>query len=334
MKNGEVEVEPPAKGECDPAPDFHTLVKEYLTWCATEGRRRKTVSKYRSNLQCFANFAANHSIVHVADLDQRFFDRFRNHRKPLIDATSMYHEGVAIRLFLNWCCQRSLIENNFLADTKFRRPRKEPKGGPNLAEINRILAASNEQWEDIASVLTFTGMRSGDCSRLRPQDLDLKGNWLHIISDEGRETKSGLSRKVPIHPRLRPTLERLPRHKRPWLFTAPPSNRYPAGDHHINTKRLNEYLVALLKKLNIRSGREDGYTTHSLRHSFETICVNAGIPQRVIDTWLGHASDRSMASVYYRLSDEDSQRFMLQVPFGTGKPAADAGDNKENGNDS
>lgn len=45
----------------------------------------------------------------------------------------------------------------------------------------------------------------------------------------------------------------------------------------------------------------------------------------MIDTWLGHRSDRSMASVYYKLADEDSQRFMLKVPLGTGQPAADAG---------
>ena len=32
-----------------------------------------------------------------------------------------------------------------------------------------------------------------------------------------------------------------------------------------------------------------------------------------------------MASVYYTLSDAESQRFMREVPFGTGIPAADAG---------
>ena len=91
-----------------------------------------------------------------------------------------------------------------------------------------------------------------------------------------------------------------------------------------------------------------------MRHSVETITVNAGIPQRVVDTWLGRQSDRSTASVYYRLSDEESQEFMTKhrpinccrmfnvvvtlrrddyhsrhtyssndpkVPFGTGEPA-------------
>jgi hypothetical protein len=32
-----------------------------------------------------------------------------------------------------------------------------------------------------------------------------------------------------------------------------------------------------------------------------------------------------MASVYYKLSDADSQVFMLKVPLGAGKPAANAG---------
>ena len=70
------------------------------------------------------------------------------------------------------------------------------------------------------------------------------------------------------------------------------------------------------------TGRKDGFVIHSLRHFFETFCVNAGIPQRVIDTWLGHRSDKSMAAVYYRLTDIDSQTFMSKVPFGDGHAGA------------
>ena len=45
----------------------------------------------------------------------------------------------------------------------------------------------------------------------------------------------------------------------------------------------------------------------------------------MVDTWLGHRSDQSMAAIYYKLRDEESQQFMTKVPFGTGTPAADAG---------
>ena len=116
---------------------------------------------------------------------------------------------------------------------------------------------------------------------------------------------------------------------RPWFFTATPSEKYPDGNHNISTKHLNEDLLKLLKKLNLPAGREGGFTIHSLRHSFETICVNAGSPQRVVDTWLGHRSDTSMAANYYKLLDPDSQRFMTQVPFGTDKPPTHGGESEQ-----
>jgi hypothetical protein len=47
-----------------------------------------------------------------------------------------------------------------------------------------------------------------------------------------------------------------------------------------------------------------------------------------VDAWLGHSSDKSMAANYYKLTDEESQRFMDEVAFGTGMPAADAGERK------
>lgn len=175
------------------------------------------------------------------------------------------------------------------------------------------------------AVLAFTGMRAGEFQRLRPEDIDLAGEWVHIRSRPGAETKTRESRKVPVHPRLRAVLEALPRTRRPWLFTAAPSKKFPGGDHHINVKRLNEQFTRLVGRLGMPVGRDAGFVVHSLRHFFETFTVNAGIPQRVIDAWLGHRSDKSMAAVYYRLRDEDSQSFMGKVPFGTGGLAADAG---------
>jgi integrase len=68
---------------------------------------------------------------------------------------------------------------------------------------------------------------------------------------------------------------------------------------------------------------------HSSRHFFETVCINAGVPQRAVDDWLGHAGDRSMSAIYYKLSDQDSQRFMKQVPCGTSVPTAYVGTDKE-----
>ncbi|HEV3145427.1 MAG TPA: tyrosine-type recombinase/integrase [Gemmataceae bacterium] len=87
---------------------------------------------------------------------------------------------------------------------------------------------------------------------------------------------------------------------------------------------MNEDFQKILKSLDLPAGRDAGFTLHSLRHFFETFCVNAGIPQRAVDTWLSHRSDKSIGAVYYRLNDEDSQKRMSAVPFGKNVAAAKA----------
>jgi integrase len=179
------------------------------------------------------------------------------------------------------------------------------------------------------ATLAFGGMRSGDEQRLLVCDVDLEGDWLHIKSREGAETKTGESHKVPIHPVLKPLLTATTPKRRGRdgrFFCEAASRQYPNGDHEMNTKRLNEDFLTILQELGIPAGKNDGgFTIHSLRSFFKTFCINAGVPKEVVDIWQGHAPDRSASAGYYKLSDEQSQQFMKQVPFRTSDPAANAG---------
>ena len=174
-----------------------------------------------------------------------------------------------------------------LAGVRLKKPPFVPKAGPSLGEVNRILAELTGTKKTMVAVLAFTGMRAGDLQRLTPADLDLKDNWLRVVSRKGLETKTRTSRNVPVHARLRAMLEPLPVSDKPWLFTMLPSDKYPNGDHWINIKKLNEDFQAAVLRAELPTGRDHGFTTHSLRHFFETHTVNSNIPQRVIDHWLG-----------------------------------------------
>ena len=153
------------------------------------------------------------------------------------------------------------------------------------------------------AVLAFTGMRAGELQRLRPEDVDLVGGWVHIRSRPGAETKTRESRKVPIHPRLRAVLEALPPDP-PAVAVHGGAEQEVPGRRPPHQREAAERAVHAAGRPARRcpSGRDAGFVVHSLRHFFETFTVNAGIPQRVIDTWLGHRSDKSMAAVYYRLT--------------------------------
>ena len=101
------------------------------------------------------------------------------------------------------------------------------------------------------------------------------------------------------------------RQRRDRFFTEPP------GDRPANVKLLNERFQQGAQGLDQPTGRTDsGAVRHSLRHFFETACVNAGVPQQVVDAWMGHGPGRVMLVFYYTLHIPVSQRCMQQVPFG------------------
>jgi integrase len=97
---------------------------------------------------------------------------------------------------------------------------------------------------------------------------------------------------------------------------AAPSRKYPLRDGPINLRELNATFQKLARTLGVRVGRkDDGLAIHSLRHFFETRCVNSRVAQLVSGAWMGRAGDGSMARAYYGRSDGASQRFMKRARF-------------------
>jgi integrase len=306
----------------DPPPPttIQDAVAAYIEFLKIEGRARKTIVRYQGELTNLREFLETIHITRLSQITPTVFDRFRAHCKGMGHGPrTMFHESIVVKQFLKWCRRRHLVGDNALADYKLNKPIIEPRGGPSLDGVNKILEIARGMRQVMIAMLAFTGMRSGECQRLRLEDVDYAGNWIHVVSRPGAETKTRRSRKVPIHPRLRTLLETMPTGKRTWFFTAAASPRYPEGDHWMNPKWLNEDFLKLLDQIDLPSGRKDGgYTVHSLRHFFKTYCINSGVPKPVVDTWQGHDSKADAADQYYRLSDEDSQRLMARVPFGTG----------------
>jgi integrase len=290
-------------------------VSMFINVSTTEGLRPKSIIKQRGILRCFTDFSKSQGTVSLSRVDLLLVDKYRSARKPDLSDKSMCHEGQLLKQFLACCCERQLIRRNPLEHSKFSPPKYAPRGGPSLQEINAILAAASPHRRPILATLAMTGLRSGEVAHLRVEDVDLEKDWIHVVSRRGLETKTGDSWKVPIHPRLHAFLEEARLHGPGFFFRSPASKKYPAGDHIISSKHLNEEFLRILKRLGIKAGREGGFTIHSLRHSFKTIAINSRVPKEIVDIWQNHAPDRSVSHVYFALSDEESQRFMATVSF-------------------
>ena len=210
-------------GSYQPGPPPMPLAKvidEYVAYLRTENRRPKTVTRYAGVLRTFQTFAEDNNVHRLTQVTMALVDKYRAFRKPNLSLPSMHTEAVMLKTLFKWARHRKYLRENPLESLKFTKPISRPRGGPSLAEVQTILAMALEPDRTHYAVLAFTGMRSGELRRLRVEDVDLVGNWIHIVSREGAETKTGCSRKVPIHPALKPILAAAST-TGPWFFTAP-----------------------------------------------------------------------------------------------------------------
>lgn len=292
-------------------------IDEFLDCKNVDGLGRKTLTKYRGILNTFREFAESKGINAIEQVTVSLFDSFRSYRRPHLSDKSMHHEATLVKSFVAWCDERGYVASNFLRNRRFQRPK--PKRIANvltLEQVNVLVASAPRRLRVPLAVIAFTGMRSGECQRLRVEDIDFEAGWIHIVSRDGHETKTRDSWRVPMHPALRTVLAEYRAPAKGYFFTAEASKKYPNGDNWINTKRLNESFQHLLQSQDLPAGRKSGgFSLHDLRHAFKSICIAHGVPREYVDRWQGHASVNAASDLYVHTFDEESQRHIADVPF-------------------
>lgn len=302
----------------------------YLTSKQSDNVSPKTLVKYRKELETFEAYLQDQGIIYLHALTEQVLEKYRGYRQNThlrkdtpasIHEKTLYTGLMIIKGFAKWCARRGrLLPHDPLQWFSVAKPALVKHPAPTLAMVNAILEKATMPRQAQYAFLSFTGARSGEMALMQRRDVDVEHKWLMIPTLKQKRTRIIVRRKVPLHPRLQGYLTtymaQFPAAADAPLFAAAPSGKYPAGNHPLNTKHLCEAFERLARALNLPVGRKHyGLVIHSLRHFMETFCVNAGIPQRVVDAWMGHVGDRSMGNVYYDLHDADSQNFMGRVPF-------------------
>lgn len=149
-------------------------------------------------------------------------------------------------------------------------------------EVRTLIAAARTDEERAMLVCALhTGMRAGELSALRWEDIDLVGRQVAIRRSlwRGHEggTKSGRERHVPLTPTLAEALERLP-HRAPFVFCHADGRPYAVW-------YFAPVLAAVAQRAGLRVLR-----WHDLRHTYASLLVMAGVPIRRVQELLGHAS--------------------------------------------
>lgn len=252
----------------------------------------KTADQHRAAIRRLAEYTPFVSDVTLSTVQGYFDDR----ASAGISRATLQRELSGMRGYWKWLSRRlDIIDRErdpFNVDIATQSKKRDTgRKAYSSAEAVRLLRAAVDKPDpklaDLIRLGMFTGARLEELCVMNADDVQLDNGVLTI---RDAKTLAGI-RDVPIHPRLRPVVERLKRdtgdgYLIPGLKRDKYGKRSPAiGKRFGHLKRDNNFSTR--------------HVFHSFRNTLKTQLRNAGVPLDVQNEMLGHEQDDEMLGVYY-----------------------------------
>ncbi len=286
------------------------LVEAYFRTTKAKGLALTTERKYRTDLDKLKEFCR----LRLISLAHRFGrEAFYVYRQWLAERgyadKTIYGALTLAKQVFKWGFQEGRLREYRLGAARIAKARARPQPCFTTEQVELIIANAKGIEKVAFATLAYTGLRIGELEQLQWVDVQFDRGDLGMFyirrGGSNGTTKDKDHRFVPIHPRIRPLLEALPR-----------------TDERVFPNIAEPGLLKRLKEVCAEIGlpNPQQFKLHSFRHRFASLCANHSIAYRKALTWLGHSSSEIL-DLYYHLHDAESQAAMKALADDTFKAA-------------
>ncbi len=224
------------------------------------------------------------SEVPVLRITKSLAEEFRRRRqvwnpnRAVKDAT-INRDLSVLRHILYWALDEQLIVVNPLARLKLAREQRTRRQVLSVAEEQLLVPAASDHLRGMIIAALDTGMRRGEITGQRWEDVDFSRKLLFVTRSK---TPEGESREIPLTERL---LEYLLQH------------RQSAGlIFHYRGQPLR--IVKRTWKTALKNAGLRHVRFHDLRHTFNTRLMEAGVLQEIRMALMGHSTGSKIHATY------------------------------------
>ena len=251
----------------------------------------KTYESYKIPLEKLYEYLGD---IKVSRISQYQIDRFKSLQLKRVSPTTVNVYLRTLRAAFNHVVRWNEIEKNpFKGVEMVRIPERAPLYFKK-EEIDKIMKTIKENWLKDAVLFTLlTGLRRGEMVNLRWDDVDLNSKLIFIESHASFRTKAGKRRAIPLNNTALVLLrKRYERRDCEYVFS------------HKGQQLYDEWVSKKFHKYIEKSGVNRKLHFHSLRHTFATWLVKAGVSIYEVQKLLGH-SNVTITQVYSHLVSEE-----------------------------
>ncbi|HEX5036283.1 MAG TPA: site-specific integrase [bacterium] len=232
-----------------------------------------------------------------------------------------------IRLSVLRVVLRKAVEWGYLDESpaeKIARWREESVGSRAMTptELGRVLDTATSWESSVIKVMAFSGMRPGELSQLKFEDIRWDDGIVKVVSDHQRKTKNRKSRIIPLSPELEQLLRFLWDH---WPNMQHGNGKEATPAFLPRTQEQRQYVfchrdgrqVRLFRKCVASACRKAGVvgvTPHGLRKTFCSLLARGGVHPKVAQKLMGHSDVRMTMDIYTEIGDDQLRDAVNGLP--------------------
>ena len=218
----------------------------------------------------------------VLRITKSLAEEFRHRRRrenPAIKDATVNRDLSVLRRVVYWAIDEQLIGANPLGRLKMARERRIRRQILSVVEEHLLLQAAKDHLYPMVVMALDTGMRRGEITGQRWEDVDFSQRLLYVTRSK---TAEGESREIPLTARLFDLLADL---------------RKPEG-LIISFQGRPVRIIKRTWKTALNNAKIRHVRFHDLRHTFNTRLMEAGVLQEVRMALMGHSAGSKVHATY------------------------------------
>lgn len=319
---------------------FDSMIEEYLVYCHARQLRQKTMNSYEQALRLFQRWCFDeldittvdavsesvmrHYIIGIQERGKYSFysregdrqiynpERRRDYRKQ-VSTTTINNYLRNLKAFFSWLAEDGYIQRDPLKKVKFLKAERKAREYLTDAEFKKLVNSMDKSYfsehRDYTMIMLMidTGMRLGECSKLRVSDIDISRRQISIRADIAKGVRDrSVFFSLKTERVLRNWLQFKDRYVETEYLFPTKKNKMP-----VNLSSFESNFKGYLRRAKI----EKDVTPHCLRNNFAKRCLMNGMDIYTLSRLLGHSSVTVTEEAYLDLTDNDiGQRYQRFSP--------------------
>ena len=233
--------------------------------------------------------------IKLSQVTPPIIEQYKLHRLGFVKPQTVNYELTCLHHFFRYAVEMKYIQSNPTQEIKkIRKPQRKAPRFLTREEITKLLTRASPNLNNIIRFLLNTGLRWGELRSLEWNDIDWNEKVIHIRIKEDWSPKGG-ERKIPMNDAALSILKGImpgsTQKHLGWVFTTKTGSQ------------VRQQGTWSAFKLACRRAGIENATLHSLRHTFASHLVMAGVDLATVSKLLGH-KDISTTMIYSHLSPD------------------------------